>query len=76
MFRPGIDWTLAPVTREPRVLLVEPGLANPSKKKSLAEKFVLQVNPFILVPVLIQMLVWLCSLSGKINCVDWECWCM
>lgn len=57
MFRPGIDWTLAPVTREPRVLLVSPGLANPSKKKSFAEKFDLQVNPFTLIPVLIQMLV-------------------
>jgi len=53
VLRPGIFWTLAAVTREPKVLLVRPGLTKPSKKKSAAEMFVklLHVNPLTLTPV-------------------------
>ena len=53
VLRPGIFSTLAAVTREPKVLLVRPGLAKPSKEKSAAEMFAmaLQVNPLTFTPV-------------------------
>ena len=53
VLRPGIFWTLAAVTREPKVLLVRPGLAKPPKEKSSADMFatLLHVNPLTLIPV-------------------------
>lgn len=52
VFSPGIFSTLAPVTREPMVLLVAPGVASPLKKKSASVTFAagLQANPFSLTP--------------------------
>lgn len=51
MLRPGIFSTLAPVTTEPMVLFVAPGVARPMKEKSVTVIIAagLQVKPFTLI---------------------------
>ncbi|MFS7946008.1 hypothetical protein Hanom_Chr06g00530961 [Helianthus anomalus] len=51
VFSPVICCTLAGVTVAPKVLLVDPGFANPAKKKSSADMLLLHSNPFNFTPV-------------------------
>ncbi|WRX23867.1 hypothetical protein QQP08_017006 [Theobroma cacao] len=67
VLRPGIFSTLAPVTSDPMVLLVKPGLARPAKKKSSAptlEGF-LQGNPFTFTPVYVGTYMYLQAHNNK-----------
>ncbi|MFS7946013.1 hypothetical protein Hanom_Chr06g00531011 [Helianthus anomalus] len=56
VFNPLICWTVASVTVAPKVLLVSPGFANPTKKKSSADMLLLQANPFIFTPVIFTII--------------------
>ncbi|KAK1319092.1 hypothetical protein QJS10_CPB04g01164 [Acorus calamus] len=63
VLRPGIFCTFAPVTTEPMVVLVAPGFASPSKKKSVAfNEPSLHANPF--------------SLTGEVKSATQRSWSM